>query len=81
LTKDNDRWQSNLKITKDGITVRQFKVTESKIDQYHRDLHCEFSTTVYQVTDDGIIKTTGTSSVSTGILVWDKSAEDYKLKE
>jgi hypothetical protein len=81
LTKDNDRWQSNLKITKDGITVRQFKVTESKIDQYHRDLHCEFSTTEYQVTDDGIIKTTGTSSVSTGILVWDKSAEDYKLKE
>lgn len=81
LTKDNDRWQSSLKITKDGITVRQIKVTESKIDQYHRDLHCEFSTTEYQVTDDGIIKTTGTSSVSTGILVWDKSAEDYKLKE
>ena len=81
LTKDNIRWQSSLEITKEGITVKQIKVTEPKIDQYHRDLHCEFWTARYQVTDDGIIKPTGTSPVSTGILVWDKSKEDYKLKE
>ena len=81
LTKENDRWKSNLKITKEGITVRQIKVTEPKIDQYHRDLHCEFWTTTYQITNDGIVKTINTSSVSTGVVIWDKSKEDYKLKE
>ena len=81
LAKDNIRWMSNLKITKDGITVRQIKVTEPKIDQYHHDLHCEFWTTTYQITNDGIIKTINTSLVSQGIVTWVKSAEDYKLKE
>jgi len=81
LTKDNDRWQSSLEITKEGIMVRQIKVTEPKIDQYHRDLHCEYWTTGYKVTGDGIIQPTGTSPVSTGILIWDKGIDDYKLKE
>jgi hypothetical protein len=81
LTKDNIRWQSSLEITKEGIAVMQIKVTEPEIDQYHHDLRCEFWTTRYQVTDDGIIKPTETSTISTGLLVWDKSKEDYKLKE
>lgn len=81
LAKDNDRWKSSLKITKEGITVRQIKVTEPKIDQYHRDLHCEFWTATYQITDDGIIKPVDTSPVSIGIVIWDKSTEEYKLKE
>jgi len=81
LTKDNDRWKSSLKITKEGITVRQIKITEPKIDQYHHDLHCEFWTTTYQITKDGIIKTINTSSVFSGIVIWDKSNEDYVLKE
>jgi hypothetical protein len=81
LTKDNDRWKSNLKITKEGITVKQIKVTEPKIDQYHHDLHCEFWTTIYQITNEGIIKPVNTSSVSTGVVIWDKSNENYKLKE
>jgi len=81
LAKDNIRWMSNLKITQEDITVRQIKVTEPKIDQYHRDLHCEFWTTTYQITNDGIIKTINTSPVSSGVVIWDKSIEDYKLKE
>ena len=82
LTKDNDRWKSSLKITKEGIiVVRQIKITEPKIDQYHRDLHCEFWTTTYQMTNDGIIKLVDTSLVSTGIVIWDKRNEDYVLKE
>ena len=81
LTKDNDRWKSSLKITKQGITVRQIKITEPKIDQYHRDLHCEYWTTTYQITTDGIIKPIDTSPVSTGIVIWDKINEEYILKE
>ncbi|MCX6239670.1 MAG: hypothetical protein NTY07_19350 [Bacteroidia bacterium] len=81
LTKDNIRWISSLKITKEGITVREIKVTEPKIDQYHYDLHCEFWTTTYQITKEGIIKPINTSPVSTGVVIWDKSNEDYKLKE
>jgi len=81
LTKDNDRWKSSLEITKEGITVRQIKVTEPKMDQYHHDLRCEFWTTTYQITNDGKIKSINTSSVSTGIVIWDKSAEEYRLKE
>ncbi len=81
LTKDNDRWKSSLKITKQGITVRQIKITEPKIDQYHRDLHCEYWTTTYQITTDGIIKPIETSPVSTGIVIWDKSNEEYFLAE
>jgi len=81
LTKDNVRWKSSLKISKNGITVRQIKITESKIDQYHNDLHCEFWTTTYQISNDGIIKTINTSSVASGIVIWDKNIEDYMLKE
>jgi len=81
LTKDSDRWKSSLKITKEGVAVRQIKITEPKIDQYHRDLRCEYWTTTYQITNDGIIKAIDTSSVSTGIVIWDKSDEEYKLKE
>jgi len=81
LTKDNDRWKSSLKITKQGITVRQIKITEPKIDQYHRDLRCEYWTTTYQIATDGIIKPVDTSSVSTGIVIWDKINEEYVLKE
>ncbi|GAK38239.1 hypothetical protein SDC9_69531 [bioreactor metagenome] len=81
LTKDNDRWQSCLKITKQGITVRQIKITEPKIDQYHRDLRCEYWTTTYQIATDGIIKTIDTSPVSIGIVIWDKVNEEYILKE
>lgn len=81
LTKDNDRWKSSLKITKQGITVRQIKITEPKIDQYHRDLHCEYWTTTYQITTDGIIKPIDTSPVSTSIVIWDKINEEYVLKE
>lgn len=81
LTKDNDRWKSNLKITKEGITVLQIKITEPKIDQYHRDLRCESWTTTYQITTDGIIKPINTSPVSTGIVVWDKNNEEYVLKD
>lgn len=81
LTKDNDRWKSSLKITKQGITVRQIKITEPKIDQYHRDLHCEYWTTTYQITTDGIIKPIDTSPISTGIVIWDKINEEYVLKE
>lgn len=81
LTKDNDRWKSSLKITKQGITVRQIIITEPKIDQYHRDLHCEYWTTTYQITTDGIIKPIDTSPVSTGIVIWDKINEEYVLKE
>ena len=81
LAKDNDRWKSNLKITKEGITVRQIKITEPKIDQYHHDLRCEYWTTIYQITTDGIIKPVDTSPVSTGIVIWDKSNEEYVLKE
>lgn len=81
LTKDNDRWKSSLKIAKEGITVRQIKITEPKIDQYHRDLYCEYWTTTYQITNDGIIKPIDTSPVSTGIVIWDKINEDYVLKE
>lgn len=79
LTKDNDRWMSALKITKEGITVRQIKVTEPKIDQYHRDLHCEYWTNTYQVTTDGIIKFIDKSPTSTGILIWNNVIEDYVL--
>jgi hypothetical protein len=81
LTKDNDRWKSSLKITKEGITVRQIKITETKINQYHHDLHCEFWATTYQLTNDGIIKTINTSSVSSGTVIWDNSVEDYILKK
>ena len=81
LTKDNIRWQSSLKITKEGIAVRQIKVTEPKIDQYHHDLSCEFWTTTYKITNEGMIKTVNTSSVTLGLVTWDKSIEDYKLKE
>lgn len=81
LTKDNDRWKSSLEITKGSITVRQIKITEPKIDQYHHDLHCEYWTTTYQITNEGIIKSVDTSSTSTGILIWDKSNEEYILKE
>jgi hypothetical protein len=81
LTKDNDRWKSSLKITKEGITVRQIKITEPKIDQYHRDLRCEYWTTTYQISKDGIIKPFDTSPVSTGIVNWDKINEEYVLKE
>lgn len=81
LAKDNDRWKSSLKITKEGITVRQIKVTEPKIDQYHHDLRCEFWTTTYQITNDGIIKPVDTSPVSTGIVIWDKIKEEYVLNE
>ena len=80
LAKDNDRWKSSLEITKEGISVRQIKITEPNIDQYHHDLHCEFWTTTFQINKDGIIKTINTSSVSTGVVIWDKSIEDYKLK-
>ncbi len=81
LTKDNDRWKSSLKITKDSITVLQIKITEPKIDHYYRDLQCEYWTTTYQITDDGIIKTINTSSVSTGIINCDDSTGGYKLKK
>lgn len=81
LAKDNDRWKSSIEITEEEISVRQIKITEPKIDQYHHDLHCEFWTTTYQITNDGIIKTINTSSVSSGIVIWDKNIEDYKLKE
>ena len=81
LTKDNDRWKSSLKITKQGITVRQIKITEPKIDQYHRDLHCEYWTTTYQITTDGIIKSIDTSPVLAGIVIWDKINEEYFLPE
>ncbi len=81
LTKDNDRWKSSLKITKQGITVRQIKITEPKIDQYHRDLHCEYWTTTYQITTDGIIKPIDTSPVLAGIVIWDKINEEYFLAE
>ncbi len=81
LTKDNDRWKSSLKITKQGITVRQIKITEPKIDQYHRDLHCEYWTTTYQITTDGIIKSIDTSPVLAGIVIWDKINEEYFLAE
>lgn len=81
LTKDNDRWMSSLKITNEGITVLQIKITEPKTDQYHRDSHCEFWTTTYQITTDGIIKPVSTSQVSTGIVIWDKINEEYVLKE
>lgn len=81
LAKDNDRWKSSLKITKDGIVVRQIKITEPKIDQYHHDLHCEFWTTTYQITTDGIIKPIDTRPVSTGIVIWDKINDEYVLKE
>ncbi|VBB45386.1 exported hypothetical protein [uncultured Paludibacter sp.] len=79
LTKDNDRWKSNLMITKQGITVRQIKITEPKIDQFHRDLRCEYWTTTYQITTDGIIKFVNTTPVSTGIVIWDKNNDDYIL--
>ena len=81
LTKDNDRWKSSLEITKEGITVKQIKVIEPKIDQYHRDLHCEYWTTTYQITNDGIIKTITTSPIANGLVIWDKNVEDYKLKQ
>ena len=81
LAKDNDRWKSSLKITKEGITVQQIKITEPKIDQYHLDLHCEFWTTTYQITNEGKIKSINTSSVLNGVVIWDKSNEEYKLKE
>ncbi len=81
LTKDNDRWKSSLMITKERITVRQIKITEPKIDQYHRDLRCEYWTTTYQITTDGIIKPIDTSPVSTGIVIWDKINEEYVLEE
>ncbi|MDP4292109.1 MAG: hypothetical protein Q8908_13590 [Bacteroidota bacterium] len=81
LTKDNDRWKSSLKMTKESVIVRQIKITEPKIDQYHRDLHCEYWTTTYQITTDGLIKPIDTSAVSTGIVIWDKSHEEYVLKE
>jgi hypothetical protein len=81
IAKDNDRWKSSLEITKELISVRQIKITEPKIDQYHHDLHCEFWTTTYQITNHGIIKTINTSSVSSGIVIWDNSIKDYKLKE
>ena len=81
LSKDNDRWKSSLKIAKEGVTVRQIKITEPKIDQYHRDLRCEYWTTTYQITTDGIIKPIDKSSLSTGIVIWDKINEEYILKE
>ncbi|SKB67251.1 hypothetical protein [Macellibacteroides fermentans] len=81
LAKDNDRWKSSLKIAKERVTVRQIKITEPKIDQYHRDLRCEYWTTTYQITTDGIIKPIDKSSVSTGIVIWDKINEEYILKE
>ncbi len=81
LSKDNDRWKSSLKITQEDIAVRQIKITETKIDQYHRDLRCEFWTTTYQITNDGIINSINTSSVSAGIVIWNNSREDYVLKE
>ena len=81
LSKDNDRWKSSLKITQEGISVKQIKITEPKINQYHHDLRCEFWTTTYQITNDGIINTNNTSSVSAGIVIWNKSREDYVLKE
>lgn len=81
LAKDNDRWKSSLKITKEGVTVRQIKITEPKMDQYHHDLQCEYWTITYQIPTNGIIKPIDTSSVSTSIVIWDKSNEEYKLKE
>lgn len=81
LAKDNDRWKSSLKIAKEGVTVRQIKITEPKIDQYHRDLRCEYCTTTYQITTDGIIKPIDKSLLSTGIVIWDKINEEYILKE
>ena len=70
-----------MKIAKERVTVRQIKITEPKIDQYHRDLRCEYWTTTYQITTDGIIKPIDKSSVSTGIVIWDKINEEYILKE
>lgn len=81
LTKDNDRWKSSLNITNECITVQQIKIIEPKIDQYRNDLHCEFWTTTYKVTSEGIINTVNISPVSDGMVTWDKSSEEYKLKE
>lgn len=81
LTKDNERWQFSLKISQEGIVIRQIKVTEPKIDQYHRDLHCEFWTNSYKINDSGIINLVSTTPVSSGILIWKESTEEYILKE
>ena len=61
--------------------MRQIKITESKIDQYHPDLRCEYWTTTCQKTTDRIIKPIDTSPVSIGIVIWDKVNEEYILKE
>lgn len=79
LTKDNDRWKSNLKITKEGIVVRQIKITELKMTK-GKELSCEVWTTEYQLTNDGKIKVTKASPISKKKVVWDKTIEDYKLK-
>ncbi len=81
LTKDNDRWKSQLTITNEGINVLQIKIIEPIIDQYHHDLQCEFWRTSYQITKQGSINTVFTSSVSSGIVFWDKLKEEYVLKE
>jgi hypothetical protein len=81
LTKDNDRWKSSLKITKDGITVRQIKIIEPKVNQYHHDLRCEYWTTQYKVESNGTIQIISSSQITTGIVIWDKDTEEYKLKE
>lgn len=81
LAKDNDRWKSNLSISPECVIVRQIKITEPKIDQYHHDLRCEFWTTTYQITNDGFINNINTSSVSACIVIWNESIEDYVLKE
>lgn len=80
LTKDNDRWKSRVKITKEGISVMQIKITEPEMNKV-KGLHCEVWTTEYQIAEDGVIKIIGTSPVATGIVIWNESIEDYKLKE
>lgn len=79
LTKDNDRWKSSLKITKEGIVVQQIKITELKITK-GKELSCEVWTTEYQLTNDGKIKVAKTSPISKKKVFWDKTIEDYKLK-
>lgn len=81
LAKDNDRWKSSLSITPEWVAVRQIKIIEPKIDQYHHDLRCEFWTTTYQITNDGFINNINSSPVSAGTVIWNENIEDYVLKE
>jgi hypothetical protein len=78
LTKDNDRWKSELIMTKDSINVCQIKITDPKFSKTSK-LQCTFWTTKYQINNDGFIETINMSPVKNGFVIWDENIQDFRI--